>query len=375
MGQSASPVRNVLVLFLSFLGLAAVSNAGQRGVAPALAVPVDPAAAIIDAFRSHAVVALGDGSHGNEQSHAFRLALIRDPRFAATVNDVVVEWGNARYQDVLDRFVHGEEVSDTSLRQVWRNTTTPTTLLDLPIREDFFREVRSVNGSLPRERKIRVLLGDPPIDWDQVRSPDNYAKWLELRDRYPAELIQREVLAKGRRALVIYGDMHFQRKNLGTNYVMSDPIAQTIVSLIENAGATKVFTIWTNTAVDLATLQSDVASWHAPSLAVIPGTVLGAVDFTAYYPLQMPRVAIRDGKPDLSAPVPRDQWRSLRMEDQVDAVLYLGPPSMMTTARLSPTICADTDYVQTLLARMPLAGLPQNEIEQLKRFCAARTPR
>jgi hypothetical protein len=101
---------------------------------------------------------------------------------AGTVNDVVVEWGNARYQDVIDRFVRGEEVADTSLRQVWRNTTTPTTLWDLPIREDFFRSVRSVNGSLPRERQIRVLLGDPPIDWNQVRGRDDYAKWLELRD-------------------------------------------------------------------------------------------------------------------------------------------------------------------------------------------------
>ena len=119
-------------LFLSFIGLAAASNVAQRGGAVAPAVPVDPVAAIIDAFRSHDVVALGDGAHGNEQSHAFRLALIRDPRFAATVNDVVVECGNARYQDLIDRFVHGEELADSSLRQVWRNTTNPTTLWDLP---------------------------------------------------------------------------------------------------------------------------------------------------------------------------------------------------------------------------------------------------
>ena len=48
-----------------------------------LAVRLDPTSAIIDAFASYPVVALGEGPHGNEQGHAFRLALIRDPRFAA----------------------------------------------------------------------------------------------------------------------------------------------------------------------------------------------------------------------------------------------------------------------------------------------------
>src|SRR5262245_23148852 len=55
-------------------------------VAPApAATPVEPIAAILAAFHSCEIVAIGD-NHGNEQGHAFRLALIRDPRFAATVN-------------------------------------------------------------------------------------------------------------------------------------------------------------------------------------------------------------------------------------------------------------------------------------------------
>jgi hypothetical protein len=67
-----------------------------------LAVPVEPIAAIVDAFRSDRIVALGD-NHGNEQGHKFRLSLIRDPRFAAAVDDIVVEFGSARYQDLMDR--------------------------------------------------------------------------------------------------------------------------------------------------------------------------------------------------------------------------------------------------------------------------------
>src|SRR5437762_876195 len=48
--------------------------------------------AILDAFRSYSIVALSEGTHGNEQGHGFRLALVRDPRFARVVNDIVVEF-------------------------------------------------------------------------------------------------------------------------------------------------------------------------------------------------------------------------------------------------------------------------------------------
>ena len=78
---------------------------------------VDAISGILDAFRTHQIVALGEGRHGNNQSHAVRLALIRDPRFATVVNDIVVEFGSSRYQGVMDRFVSGGEVSYAELRK------------------------------------------------------------------------------------------------------------------------------------------------------------------------------------------------------------------------------------------------------------------
>src|SRR5262249_15990939 len=142
-------------------------------------------------------------------------------RFASTVNDIVVETGNALYQDVMDRFVRGEEVPDMTLRRVWQNTTQPFTTFDGPTSEDFFRAVRTVNMCLPRNRQLRVLLGDPAVDWDRIQAANDLSEWrnaMAQRDSHPADLVRREVLAKHRRALMIYGDMHFQRKNLSFNY-------------------------------------------------------------------------------------------------------------------------------------------------------------
>src|SRR5262245_16784568 len=80
------------------------------------AVPLEPVSAILEAFRTHPLVALGEGNHNNEQGYDFRLALIRDPRFALVVNDIVVESGSSTYQAVMDRFVHGESIPDAVLR-------------------------------------------------------------------------------------------------------------------------------------------------------------------------------------------------------------------------------------------------------------------
>src|SRR5262245_66161032 len=96
-------------LALAFLSLVATSVVRAQ-TKPA--TPLDPIATVIDAFRTHDIVALGEGRHNNEQGYAFRLALLREPRFAMTVNDIVVESGSSTHQAVMDRFIRGESVPD-----------------------------------------------------------------------------------------------------------------------------------------------------------------------------------------------------------------------------------------------------------------------
>jgi hypothetical protein len=134
--------------------------AAMQGLQPA--VPTEPVGAILEKFQSYPVVALGEGSHGDLSSLKFRLALIRDPRFSQIVNDIVVEAGNGRYQDRIDAYVRGDEVPAAIVREACRNTTNPNTGPDYPSFEEIFHAVRAVNLTLPLERRIRILLGDPP---------------------------------------------------------------------------------------------------------------------------------------------------------------------------------------------------------------------
>jgi hypothetical protein len=330
-------------------------------VAPKPAVPVDPIPAILDAFRVHEIVAIGD-AHGSAQAQDFLKSLVRDPRFAATVNDIVVEFGNARYQELVDRYVTGDDIPLDSLRRVWQNTTIAN---EIPVDEEFFRAVREVNVALPPARKLRVLLGDPPIDWTEVRERADHYRWLALRDSYPAALIQLEVLARGRRALVVYGQLHFQRQNVMFNLNMNDWRVQTIVSLLERATPARVFTIW-NADDALAAIQPDVGSWPAPSLATLRGTTIGNADAAAF----VPALARFEFRGDTRVEVPREQWRSLRSEDQLDAVLYLGPRSTIRQVPLNAAVCRDPNYIEERLRRIAVTGIPRAEADRVRQLCA-----
>jgi hypothetical protein len=260
--------------------------AGQSSSSRA-APKADAVTAIIEAFGTSPVVALGEGDHGNEQGHAFRLGLIRDPRFAATVNDIVVESGNALYQDVMDRYVTGADVSSSELRLTWQNTTQLRPVWDVPIYEELFRAVREINTSLPAGRRLRVLLGDPPIDWKGVRTFADILRQMRSvgdRDTYPAALIQREVLAKQRRALIIYGNQHLTRTppemRPGCQPGSTIPcFPGSIADQLEKASGRRAFTVTTVTGIDLRTLEPDAATlrsepcgaaWYHPGRKAIP---------------------------------------------------------------------------------------------------------
>jgi hypothetical protein len=127
--------------------------------------PVKAAEAILKAFDKYRVVALGE-AHGLQEEHDFIQALIRNPAFAAKVNDIIVECGNALYQDTLDRYVAGQDVPLAEVRPVWRDTTQSAVgLWNARIYEQIFTTVREVNLKLPAAKRLRVLAGDPPIDW------------------------------------------------------------------------------------------------------------------------------------------------------------------------------------------------------------------
>jgi hypothetical protein len=88
-------------------------------------------------------VAVSDSAgHGQVETRNFFAALIRDRRFAPTVRNVVIEFGNARYQTVMDRYVAGGPVTRGELRHVWEDTTQVSGVWSLPMHEQMLADVR-----------------------------------------------------------------------------------------------------------------------------------------------------------------------------------------------------------------------------------------
>ena len=172
----------------------------------------DPVTAILQLFEQHPIVMFGE-VHGCVQEHTLLKKLVTSPEFSARVNDVVIEMGNSLYQEVLDRYIAGETVPMEQLRKTWEdqvgapggNPTAPY--------HGLLAAVREANQKLPKERRIRVLAGDPPIDWGRVEGRQDIAPFLPFRDEHFAGVVRYQVLARRRKALLVMGAGHFQRRD------------------------------------------------------------------------------------------------------------------------------------------------------------------
>jgi hypothetical protein len=184
----------IMLLFL----IAAVQAASQTQHTKASAsepTPVPAVPAILAAFDRYEVVAMPE-AHGMKDVDDFILTLIRDPRFPGKVNDIAVECGNSLYQPVLDRYIAGEDVAFMEVRKVWRNTTQ-SMCGQSGFFEQFFPVVRAINQKLSTTKRLRVLAGDPPIDWDKVKTPEEAMKFVD-REASIVSVMEKELLSKHR---------------------------------------------------------------------------------------------------------------------------------------------------------------------------------
>jgi hypothetical protein len=259
--------RRVLValsLVLSFGALTPMRSDAESGVAARGRSAVDT---VLEAFDHYPLVAVGE-RHFSVAVHLFLRELIEDPRFASKVNDIVVECGNQRFQEVADRYVRGEDVPIEELRSVWRETTQ-ILVWDSPLYEQLYSTVRTLNAKLPADRRIRVLLGDPPIDWRQVEKPPDYQPFA-AREPDAAAVVEREVLAKHRRALIIFGTAHLSKGDPYARY-RTRPSLPTITQLLELKKPGSVFVFYPLIGKDYERL----GAWRPGEALLVRGTAVG----------------------------------------------------------------------------------------------------
>ena len=296
---------------------------------------------ILEAFKTSNIVAL-DEPHGDQVASDFRIELIHQPEFAEKVDEIVFESGNSLYQKVLDRYIAGGQVPHEEIAAVWRNTTQ-VGCCDSPLIEQFFSEVRRVNGTLPRAKRIRVLALDPPIDWNKVHSAADWAASMD-RDSFAASLIEREVFQRKRKVLIIMGGMHLYR-----NKHDSYPWLTTLIEKKHPGVVFVIITIRSGPGPDGATesayaeLQKKLGTSEVPFFALLKGTPAGSLDANPFFPFPVFRKV--DGK---LTNVTGKLFPGLKLQDVADACLILGPEKI---AQVDPAIYKGTAYGKELHRR------------------------
>jgi len=318
--------------------------------------PEDATKAILAAFDQYEVIGMG-AAHGNKDLDDFILDLIRNPALPGKNSDIAVECGNSLYQPILDRYIAGDNVALSDVRQVWRNTTQPMCGVSA-FYEQFFPLVRRINQRLPPEKKLRILAGDPPIDWSKVKSRKDLGHFPGQRDTNIASVMENEVLSKYRKALMLFGIVHLYHGG------GSDPFPGAVALYEKNyPGVTLViadhtgFGNWGSLAKYNDELEGRLAPWPVPSLVQqMKGTWLADLLDSTYSSGSVAFMTVvgKDGKTSQSQSSP------LRVEKgfskMVDAYLYLGPRDLLLNETKPAEVFLNKDYMAELQRRGAIMG-------------------
>jgi hypothetical protein len=163
-------------------------------------------------FDTHQFVFMGS-THGWKKQHDFQLCLLSRPAFQRRVTDVMVEWGNPVYQDLVDRYLlRLEPIPIDSLAPVWVNTDAPDLWGRLTLMPAFYEAVRAINEHLEPARRIRVIGGNEPIDWSRVQTAEDVARY-PYKSNWAAHVIMEHYAPEpSRKLFIIYGEGHINRR-------------------------------------------------------------------------------------------------------------------------------------------------------------------
>jgi len=306
---------------LFFAGSVCAANSAQD------VKPVDATRAIIQAFDTHSIVLFGE-VHANKQEYEFLRALVSSPQFADKVDDIVVEYGNSLYQKVVDRYIAGEDVPIEEAQKAWRNTMALGPVS--PVYPSLYEAVRLVNRQRVGKHQLRILLGDPYINWNNVKSREDVGPYLAHRDEFYASVVKDEVLAKHHRALLIEGWGHFLRSPEGPSSVEKD---------LRAAGAsTFVILFATNAIGGYNDLDKRFDAWKVPVLIPLKGTWVG----------ELSAMPVLTGGTAPAGP------NSLKLQDSADAVLYLAPRDALTAVNMARADLEGTPYGREIARRLEI---------------------
>ncbi len=290
--------------------------------------------AILQAFEKHNFVAIGD-YHWNDAFVRYATELVSKPEFSDRVNHVVVEFGNAKYQSVLDDYLLGREVSEAQLNSVLRGALYFMAWMP-EVYRDFFKAVRVRNQSLPESKKIRVHLAEAPFDWNEVQ---DVKMWKQAATHKTDHFYQiaAERITNNEKTLMIFGAFHLV--NAPQAYVKKTTESDwPLATRLEQAFPDSTYSIWPMTDPEAVNTFSKIKTPAILDVQQEPLQTLRLIDF-------LPKARYKLAEMD-------------KMDAEVgelfDAFLYLGESERTMT--FPRDVISDRVWVEEMQRRVDIIG-------------------
>jgi len=292
--------------------------------------------AIVNLFDRHQIVALGD-AHFYDEVMIFITQLVTTNTFANKTQHLVVEFGNAQYQKLLDNYLSGGDVSTDEIKNIWRETLFFTAWTP-NVYADFFHKIRIFNNGRTPDKQLKITLAEAPFSWEDLSSEEEWRVIANNKVAGFSSTIQRRV--KNENALLIFGAFHVIKLTDSIKKQVT-PEQWPLLTRVSTNRDTSAYTIW-------PVIQSAIINelnQHVPknnkALIHLEDSSLGEHSFADL----MPKARIKLGK--LHA-------RDAATKQLFDGMLYLG--DIKRVMAFPKRVLQDKSWLKTMQSRVDMIG-------------------
>lgn len=164
---------------------------------------------IISKFKEHEIILLGE-DHAVKNNLDLVINLI-PLLYHAGIYNLGMEFGASEDQADLDRLITGEKYDEIEERRLMFNYNVKWAYNEYT---DIYKAAWKFNNSLPKDaKKFRILNLSYIYNWEGfsgMRTPINFKKIFHKGniEAFRANLVEREILSKGERLLILTGTPH-----------------------------------------------------------------------------------------------------------------------------------------------------------------------
>jgi len=328
-----------VIVLLSLFAVTDVVLPGREAIAQRNTVQqTDAIRYIANLISEYPIVCLGEGGHQARKPHEFLRALLSDPDVLRELDVVIVEFATSRYQRVLDDFIMGRDVPYDELCRVWRDTSTsPIAPWNSPLYFELLKLIRDNNRSLAANKRIRVLAGDPPIEWEKIRNRRDFEDASTSRNDYASELAMEQAFTLNKKVLIIYGGAHLPKASVGAKDDPRNSISYRIQ--LEHRGLLQVIEFLQPEDLGVEDRMNEL---EEGMIYVTKDHWIGEIDARRFFPETY--TIVTDSETGEKRWEKGVLYRGLPVKELFDALIYIGPSSEWGIVGDSPEIYQDEEY-------------------------------